>query len=232
MERLDANHLSAVLARHRIQQAENLALFQRAKFDMWQAPEGAAVGLPQDDDPEEGAEVGNPGAPAQIFTPSGRSQPAGIHPGPWGGHPSGAIPLSAMTSIAPNRNRRFNYNGFFWLRPDAAAAWLALMERARGDGMRITVTSAYRSIEHQVSLQSGGRAAKPGKSPHNYALAVDIGQLYVQSHAASASARMRQTPLYQWMFAVAPSYGWINPGWARDGRGMEEPWHWEFWGVK
>ena len=35
---------------------------------------------------------------------------------------------------------------------------------------------------------------------------------------------------YKWMHANGPKYGWVNPLWARDGKGVDEAWHFEFVG--
>jgi LAS superfamily LD-carboxypeptidase LdcB len=37
---------------------------------------------------------------------------------------------------------------------------------------------------------------------------------------------------YKWLTENAGRYGWVNPEWAvQRGSGMDEPWHWEFFGF-
>ena len=48
------------------------------------------------------------------------------------------------------------------------------LNSAEAEGIEIIITSGYRSLQEQADLQGSGRAAKPGKSYHNYGLAIDI----------------------------------------------------------
>lgn len=144
--------------------------------------------------------------------------PAGYaEPGPWGGHSNGYIPAGALTPIpwAPG----------YALRQDATAALVALNNAYRAEfGRNMHLSSAYRDYATQVYLKAtkGGFAATPGTSNHGWGLAVDLGD-GVDDYG---------TATYVWMMANAPSYGWINPPWARQGgSGADEPWHWEFYGV-
>ena len=107
------------------------------------------------------------------------------------------------------------------LRPDAAAAFLALdaaYQAAFGEPMM--VTDSYRSLSAQKSLASEkpSLAAEPGTSEHGWGLAVDLGG-GVESYSS---------PRHKWLRANAPAFGWDNPTWARNGNGREEPWHWEY----
>ena len=36
--------------------------------------------------------------------------------------------------------------------------------------------------------------------------------------------------LYKWLDANAARFGWINPPKLKDGSGVDEAWHWEYWG--
>lgn len=85
----------------------------------------------------------------------------------------------------------------------------------------LIVNEGYRDLTTQqryyANPPSGaGTAAVPGTSNHGWGLAVDLKLTAAE---------------YAWMRANAPAYGWINPLWARDGRGVEEPWHWEHVGA-
>jgi len=64
--------------------------------------------------------------------------------------------------------------------PEVRTRWAALEQAVRRAGYRVTVTSGYRSIEHQRRLYAArqrGEApypvAPPGCSEHQYGLAVD-----------------------------------------------------------
>ncbi len=107
------------------------------------------------------------------------------------------------------------------LRPDAAAAFLALnaayQERF---GVPLEISDSYRSLREQRILRSQkpGLAARPGTSEHGFGLAVDL----------NGGVESYYSKQHKWMRANAPRYGWELPKWARDGNGREEPWHWEY----
>ncbi|QDW64258.1 D-alanyl-D-alanine carboxypeptidase family protein [Oerskovia sp. KBS0722] len=143
------------------------------------------------------------------------ASPAQAAPGPWGGYSNGRIPLSALTQLS--------WSSGEYLRPDAASALASLTVQFRARfGVNISVTDAYRSYDQQVALkaQKPHLAAVPGTSNHGWGLAVDLG----------SSINGYQSAQHQWMRANAPATGWINPQWAWQGNGREEPWHWEYQG--
>lgn len=138
----------------------------------------------------------------------GVSVPAGV----WGGYPNGFIPRTALCPIGV---------GPHILRCDAAAAFAALDEAyARAFGGPLCVTDSYRTFDAQLRLygEKPALAAVPGTSNHGWGLAVDL----------CGGADAFGTPVYAWLAANAPAFGWVNPSWARPGAGREEPWHWEF----
>lgn len=144
--------------------------------------------------------------------PRGPNEAAGA----WGGYPNGFIPLTALCPIGGGA-------GSHVLRCDAAASFAALDEAYAGAfGRRICVTDSYRTFDSQVRLYGTkpALAAVPGTSNHGWALAVDLCD----------GANSYGSPQYAWLMANAPLFGWVNPGWARQGGGREEPWHWEFAG--
>ena len=64
----------------------------------------------------------------------------------------------------------------------------------------------------------------------------------MQQTRASALGVGRATPsparytrenskIYQWLAVNGPKYGWYNPYRLADGGGMDEAWHWEYWGF-
>lgn len=109
------------------------------------------------------------------------------------------------------------------LRPDAAAAFLALAVRYRddtGDSLASCITDSYRSYDAQVRVkdEKPSLAAQPGTSDHGWGLAIDVG----------CGANSYGGALYEWLDDVGAEFGWINPDWAQPGGSKPEPWHWEF----
>jgi hypothetical protein len=236
----NTDNLIATFERYVADQQRNLAFESNLKFGVLNVKEAIQVGavLGAAFDPVETVTTDNFPGPAQIpLGVSGRYENVGNKVAPWGGYSNGTLPLNELKAIGPRPDRKDMYKGFHWLRPDAADAWQQLMTHAKKDGVRLTVTSAYRTKEHQADLAAsgGGRAAPAGHSPHGWALAVDIQELYFSGSVASSvaqSAAMRQTPTYKWLDRVGPQYGWHNPASLRDGRGLDESWHWEYYGTE
>ena len=87
-------------------------------------------------------------------------------------------------------------------------------------GSNIAVTDAYRSYSEQVAVKAkkGYLAATPGTSNHGWGLAVDLG----------SGINNWNTTQHKWMDENAFKFGWVNPDWAKPGKGKEEPWHWEY----
>jgi hypothetical protein len=129
---------------------------------------------------------------------------------------------------------KFYPDGLYRLHPAAAKAYLQLKNAAASDNVRWTLSSAYRSKEHQATLGSGSTVAKPGSSPHGFGGAIDIQELYREvggsgNPAVNKSGKERNN-LYKWMSVNGPKFGWYNPYRLADGTGTDEMWHWEYWG--
>lgn len=111
----------------------------------------------------------------------------------------------------------------FLLRPDAAAAFLALADeyKARTGGSLLScVGNSYRTYDEQVDLyaRKPSLAAQPGTSEHGWGLAIDF----------ECGANSYGSSFYAWLDAHGDDYGWTNPPWAQPGGSRPEPWHWEF----
>ncbi|GHH73515.1 M15 family metallopeptidase [Promicromonospora soli] len=107
-----------------------------------------------------------------------------------------------------------------YLRPDAAMSLSALNEAFRAAfGRELCLVASYRDLgtQYQLSASLGYWAASPGTSMHGWGLAIDL-----------CSKETRDSDVYAWLWANAPSYGWQNPSWAQLGGSKYEPWHWEF----
>lgn len=150
-----------------------------------------------------------------------------------GKYPNGYIALEAMTAIENGGNYR--YNGKYLLHPEAAIQYFKLKKQAKTEGITWTITSAYRSVAHQQSLGTGSTIAKPGSSPHGWGIAIDFSELYRQvggsGNPAINKAGREKSSLYRWLSNNGPKYGWYNPARLADGGGVDEMWHWEYWGF-
>lgn len=161
------------------------------------------------------------------------------------GELNAAVPIAKMTVITGNSrvvvppSPRASYNGKMLLENTAAGWFQKLIDYAAANNCpRFTISSAYRDLQHQAEIKtlSSGGAAAVGGSPHGQGLAIDIGELYALASDGSTdpaiNARVRQTSdLYNWLSANAPAFGWYNPRRLRDSAGVDECWHWEFWGY-
>lgn len=121
-----------------------------------------------------------------------------------------------------DRKDLMNIQPGHYLRKDAGKAFLELKSKAKQEGIRLIVTDSYRDLAAQIDVfrRKPKLAAQPGTSLHGWGIALDL------SVGGFTSA------VYVWLYKNGPAYGWINPPWAHDGKGKEEPWHWEYVGVK
>ncbi|WP_188037755.1 M15 family metallopeptidase, partial [Actinotalea sp. JY-7885] len=134
---------------------------------------------------------------------------------------NGRVPRSQLSPLGWCQDSQGNQQ---WLRHDAAAALTRLNEAFRAQfGENIAVDMTYRSYEDQVQMREayGSAAARPGTSNHGTGLAFDTWEWQAY---AFGSAR------YEWLVAHGPAYGWVAPGWARQGGSNPEYWHFEFTG--
>jgi LAS superfamily LD-carboxypeptidase LdcB len=119
----------------------------------------------------------------------------------WG---NGRIPPFLLESIGQGDHR---------LARDAAVAFKAMAADARRDGVTLTVSDSYRSLDEQAAMVDsqghygeGGLAAEPGTSAHGWGLAIDLD---LNSRATT------------WMRANAGRYGFAEDV-------PREPWHWTY----
>ncbi len=89
--------------------------------------------------------------------------------------PTDKIQLNDTDPNAINRiSNKESKNKIKDLHPDIQPYVIAFVNKCQGAGIKLIITSGYRSIENQKNLQSTGNAAKPGFSYHNYGLAIDV----------------------------------------------------------
>lgn len=137
------------------------------------------------------------------------------------------------------------------IQPNALVAWTALKEAAVKDGIKLKMTSAYRSIDYQRTLflrrmQNAGvniytildghaddeldvllsRASIPGYSRHHTGFTIDLSCNGVGLEA------FRTTSCYEWLsknnFEKAKTFGWVPSYPEGAGEVGPEPEPWEF----
>lgn len=100
-------------------------------------------------------------------------------------------------------------------------AFLALNHEYHKEfGVSLEFTDSYRSYPAQVDTKrrKGKLAATPGTSNHGGGIAIDF----------ASNINHFDSPQYKWMMENAPNFGFVNPPLLRDGKGVDEAWHWEY----
>lgn len=102
-----------------------------------------------------------------------------------------------------------------FLQKEAAHAFNLMANAAFQDGVHLDINYGYRSLDEQRRLRRvyKGLAAKPGKSPHQQGIAIDLNK-----------SRKRDTA-YKWLRKNASKFGFYNTI-------RYEPWHWEYKNVQ
>jgi len=121
----------------------------------------------------------------------------------------------------------------YMLAPAAAQAWYKWRDEMKAKGIPYVISSAYRSTQHQAGLGSSNTVAKPGSSPHGWGGALDFGNLYrVVGGKGEAGVNLtgRRTDLYKNIAETGAKYGWYNPWRLSNNQGLNEIWHFEYWG--
>lgn len=98
-----------------------------------------------------------------------------------------------------------------YLTPNAASKWYAMYRDARASGIELKINSSFRTYAQQsVQLKERGPdiAMKPGFSPHQRGIALDI-----QSDGGRG-------PSYLWLANNAHRFGFKQTA-------LKEPWHWQ-----
>jgi len=120
----------------------------------------------------------------------------------------------------------------------------ALYAAAEQDGIELMLSSAYRSVADQRTLQSEfiaeqGKAmadlyvAVPGTSEHHTGMAVDLASASSQCEADSDTCSLSQAAV-SWLAENAPKFGFIQryPEGKQPITGVAfEPWHYRYIGV-
>ena len=124
---------------------------------------------------------------------------------------NGNLPDSQLVTVGQGNHR---------LQPNAAAAYEAMVQAAKADGVTWSITDSYRPYAAQVKVaqekglySQGGLAATPGRSNHGWGTALDLG----------GGANSRGTKQNDWLMANAGRFGFSTI--------PREPWHWEYKGA-
>ena len=157
---------------------------------------------------------------------------------------NGRLPESALTTstfmqgggyIGPDRSS-IKYK----LLGDAARSFDSMMAAFKSASFsgkqKAYVKDGYRTYQEQVALRNrlGDGAAVPGTSNHGWGVAVDFWWGMKTSFRKERDLRIASFthPNYKWFHENAHRYGWYNPTRLRDGLGVDEWWHWEYWGQQ
>ena len=104
----------------------------------------------------------------------------------------------------------------------------------KGAGMR-TYDAQVATKKRHIAKGTPNYAAKPGTSKHGWGLAVDVTvrddtgkKVSLPSGVAKKNHPGYGFKPYKWLLANAPTYGFHNPGWARQTGSIFEPWHFEW----
>lgn len=144
--------------------------------------------------------------------------------------PTGLVPVTGNALYDVNKKG-------MCLRPDVEAALRTLSRAANADGLKLLVSSTYRSYKYQENLfnywvrvdgleEAERESARPGTSQHQLGSAVDFG---------SIDDSFAQTKMGRWLSQNAHKYGWSLsfPKEYEDITGYRwECWHYRYIGVK
>lgn len=140
--------------------------------------------------------------------------------------------------VALEKNSLFDLNkAGMKIRPEAYSALKEMSQAALNDGIRLLVSSVYRSYSYQENLfnywvsvdgleEAERESARPGTSQHQLGTAVDFG---------SISDDFDKTQMGQWIYRNAAEYGWSLsfPKGYEDVTGYRwECWHFRYIGKK
>lgn len=143
--------------------------------------------------------------------------------------PKDLVPLVKNDLYSINRND-------LSLRPDVEIALQVMAKAALNDGIRLLVSSTYRSYSYQEKLfarwvaidgleEAERESARPGTSQHQLGSAIDFG---------SITDDFDTTPMGKWVYENASKYGWSLsfPKNYEDITGYRwECWHFRYIGV-
>lgn len=123
----------------------------------------------------------------------------------------------------------------YLLTPEAAAAWKAMKQAAKSDGITMEIVSSFRDLERQIAiirnkLDQGFTiehiltlSAPPGYSEHHTGRAIDINA----PGCRATETEFEDTEAFRWLSRRAHEFG-FTLSYPRDNTSgfIYEPWHW------
>jgi D-alanyl-D-alanine carboxypeptidase len=119
--------------------------------------------------------------------------------------------------------------------PEASAAWAAMRDKAKSDGLELLLLSGFRSVGRQAEILrqklKAGEAlpailavsAYPGHSEHHTGRAVDIGARGFRDFTED----FEKSPEFGWLRSNAEDFGFHLSYPRSNPHGVSyEPWHW------
>ncbi len=140
-----------------------------------------------------------------------------------------------LVKIGPGADKQYYTGGQFLLAPDAAEAWFKWKQALDAEKVPYIISSAYRSKQQQSNLPNNKGTAAPGFSPHGWGGALDFRNLYQIVGGSTdpnlnLQARVNNPISYAKFAELGAKYGWYNPWRLSDNFGVDELWHFEYWG--
>ena len=156
------------------------------------------------------------------------------------GYKNGYLPLDKLVSIGEGASKTYYPDGQYKLHPSAAKAWFKWKKEMDSQGIKYSISSAYRSYKHQKAIGGGGTksnrgtVASPGGSAHGLGIAIDLGNLYSLVNGSgnptkNKNARIKYR-IYTQIAEIGKKYHFYNPWRLSDSSGTDEIWHFEYWG--
>lgn len=153
--------------------------------------------------------------------------------------PDGYVPSDLVTPDIPSTLE-------CTMKKEAAEALKEMAQAAKGDGVTLTISSAYRSEEYQASLynyyaglygseRADTISARPGYSEHQTGLAADFVEGDGSMDGINFNESFENTDSALWLKEHAQEYGFIlrYPKGKEDITGFSyEPWHFRYVGVE
>lgn len=113
---------------------------------------------------------------------------------------------------------------------DIANAWDKMRAAAAAAGVRILISSGFRTLSRQQYFwncykcgccNGGSLAAVPGTSNHGNGIALDLNTNCGRQYGDTPPSECLSNSVYAWLRRNAKSYGFIRAVYS-------EPWHWEY----
>lgn len=148
---------------------------------------------------------------------------------------SALVESSVMRALYVGKDKRDIKYKLFKDASSSLNAFINYFNKSKFAGKQpLSITDGYRDLREQIILKDrlGTQAAKPGTSNHGWGVAVDFWWGVPTNFRKNDELRKIafNHPMYKWFFENAWRFGWYNPAGLRDNSGLDEWWHWEYFG--